>query len=351
MNYNLIQEFVRGCVSIYHAVDFIGVLGTTSVSLLKISVLRMCHKKMGFILESAVNDWSMDHCEKSREIMRRHAVFGTFVSVFQFSSAAASAVLIVIVAPPTLEETPSDNVENGNLNITEYRNVPMGSGCSVVGMPIFLYLTFYVFQLCQLICLCFCSVGIDSIFFAIVMHLCAQFKLLNVDIARLGHHVDQRNNVRENFISNIERHKHLSRLAKLVEDIFHPIILGQLAASGLHITLLGIEILFGLRDGNYSILVYSAVTVSLLLLQLYIYCYAGDYLASQAKGIRDAAYSCSWYNFRPSFAKDIMFVVVRSNRLFHLTAGKMFRMNIQGFTTLLKTIMSFFSVLKLTIVG
>lgn len=108
--------------------------------------------------------------------------------------------------------------------------------------------------------------------------------------------------------------------------------------------------LFGFRDGTFMTVVYSSFAISCLLLQLCMYCFVGDYLTSHAGDLRIAAYSCTWYNFPPSFTKDLIFVIMKSGNAYQLTAGKILRMNMENFTSIVKTMASFFSFMKLMIV-
>lgn len=227
MNYNLIQEIASGCISISEAVDFIGRLATNTVCMLKISVIRLNKRKMYSILASAVNDWSVIRDKQSRKIMLKHAYRGRVVCMFQVSVAYFIAGFIILVGLPTFGGT------------TQSRNLPMGTGCFVVNTPYFLYLGLYILQFAQLLCMCSCNFGTDSLFFGIAMHLCAQFKLLQNDIAKLKIDAGSERKSKQHFVTLIQRHNHLICLLNFVEDVFHLIILGQLAASGLHITLLG----------------------------------------------------------------------------------------------------------------
>lgn len=113
----------------------------------------------------------------------------------------------------------------------------------------------------------------------------------------------------------------------------------------------GIQMLFALRDHYYATLLFTPSSIILLLLQLCMYSFVGDCLSSQVEEVRNASFNCSWYNFSPSFAKDVLFVIMKSNDPFYLTAGKVFRMNFEGFTRIIRTMASFFSFMKITIIG
>lgn len=83
--------------------------------------------------------------------------------------------------------------------------------------------------------------------------------------------------------------------------------------------------------------------------ELYIYCYIGDKLSSQIDKLCFAVYDCCWYNFPINALKDIIFVMMKNNRGFSLTAGKIYIMNLENFKNIVKTMGSFFSVMRLMV--
>lgn len=240
MAYNLIHEFASGCVQIANATDFLALLAADLSCMLKTCVIRLHWKDMYRIVDSAVKDWSIDRAKLSCEIMYKYAYRARLISVIPLSMALLSLVPMILYAPPTPATTVHGGSDVNNTSISEMKNLPMGTGCSVVHWPNYLYLTFYIYQCIQLVCMCFCNLGCDAVFFGLSMHLCAQFKLLCIDIAELGQH-HAKSGIGMDIRASIERHNHLLRLLNLVEDIFNVIIFGLLAATGSHIILLGME--------------------------------------------------------------------------------------------------------------
>lgn len=238
MSYNIILEFINGCIAISDGVDFIALLATNSFCLLKTSVIRIHREELSSIVESAIKDWSIVRDEKSRDLMREYAYRGRLISIFPLSIGLLSIVPLILYSLPNFEETTDAGPEGSNVTIIEMRNLIMGTGCSVADLPLTLYLAFYIFQCIQLVCMCCCNLGCDAIFFGISIHLCGQFNLLKINVTRLGKN-REKSDIEEDLRAWIERHNHLLRLLNLVEDIFNVIIFGVLAATGSHIILLG----------------------------------------------------------------------------------------------------------------
>lgn len=89
----------------------------------------------------------------------------------------------------------------------------------------------------------------------------------------------------------------------------------------------------------------------MLYIQLFIYNYIGEQLTTQAEKLQVAIYNCSWYNMSSSLiVRDLSFIMMRNNYPFHLTAGKICNMNMASFKNLVKTMFSYFSVIRLMFV-
>ncbi|XP_014483812.1 PREDICTED: odorant receptor 49b-like [Dinoponera quadriceps] len=68
------------------------------------------------------------------------------------------------------------------------------------------------------------------------------------------------------------------------------------------------------------------------------------FLVMTSKLLADAAYSSLWYNMSLSQSKNILFVIMRSQRKLTLTAGRMANLSLETFTTIMKASVSYVSV-------
>ena len=89
--------------------------------------------------------------------------------------------------------------------------------------------------------------------------------------------------------------------------------------------------------------------LSTLMIQLYGYSYVGNYLKCQMDEIGYSSYNCSWYKLPTNVAKDIVIVILNAQKPVHLMAGKCFVVNLESFMRILKTSMSYLSVLRVMI--
>ena len=86
-----------------------------------------------------------------------------------------------------------------------------------------------------------------------------------------------------------------------------------------------------------------------LLIQLFAYSYVGEYLKTQTESVGNSVYFCTWYDMPKNVSKDIIFIIMKSQRPVLLTAGKFFVINMETYMSILKTSMSYLSVLRVMV--
>lgn len=73
----------------------------------------------------------------------------------------------------------------------------------------------------------------------------------------------------------------------------------------------------------------------------------GERLFNQSQKLTIAIYNCPWYQLSTQTKKDMKMIMLRSDNGFHLTAGKFSDMSLMSFKEVVKSMFSFFSVLRL----
>ncbi|XP_018348893.1 PREDICTED: odorant receptor 4-like [Trachymyrmex septentrionalis] len=89
-----------------------------------------------------------------------------------------------------------------------------------------------------------------------------------------------------------------------------------------------------------TIFTYLAVIV-----EVFILCFAGEYLNFKSKSIANAAYESLWYDLLSKQKKIIIFVIMRSQKQVIITAGRITSLSLETFTNILKASASYVSVL------
>ncbi|TGZ32648.1 hypothetical protein DBV15_09075 [Temnothorax longispinosus] len=88
------------------------------------------------------------------------------------------------------------------------------------------------------------------------------------------------------------------------------------------------------------------VFIVALLVQIFLYCFAGQTLEFQSQGLAYAIYKSPWYTFDLIIMKNLPLIILRAANSQKLTAGKFVAINLTTFTNILKASVSYLSVLR-----
>ncbi|XP_011862396.1 PREDICTED: odorant receptor 22c-like isoform X2 [Vollenhovia emeryi] len=130
----------------------------------------------------------------------------------------------------------------------------------------------------------------------------------------------------------IRRHRKIITLSNDIETLFSAIALIQLLWNTLTICFTGFMMILALSSKKGIIILakpfflYFAKTV-----EVFVFCYAGEFLSSKSKSINDAVYESVWYNMEPSDSRILLFIMMRSQKRLTITAGKTFDLTLEGF--------------------
>nr|AXM05158.1 odorant receptor [Campoletis chlorideae] len=340
---SLIAEINTECSSMSGVVEVISLISCSILSILKITILSGLPSMLFEVVTSAVEDWSIVKTPSARNLMKKHAKLGRFVFLFQLGSGYVTIIPMILGPLPFL--APQIDV-NGTNSTAQLRGLPLRTTCIFGDISDFLYAVVFTIQALQLLSTCTANVGIDVYFFGITMHLCGQFRLLGKDLENFDTSVDE-SKQRECLVQIIHRHVKLNRLAQHIEDSFNHIILVQLAANALQMSLMGIQMLLSFKSGNTVMIVNTIIILYVMSLQLFLYSYAGDRLSSEIANLRVSAYFSPWHEMPVKLARDVLFIMMRNDKNFYITGGKIYRINIDNFKNLIKALGSYFSVLRI----
>ncbi|XP_025161838.1 odorant receptor 22c-like [Harpegnathos saltator] len=101
-----------------------------------------------------------------------------------------------------------------------------------------------------------------------------------------------------------------------------------------------------LHSGNNIEVIRYALYVIAQLVHLFVFCWEGQRLIDHSLQIRDKIYNCSWYEIPVKSRKLMLHVITKSLQSNTLSASRIFIFSLQGFTTVLQTSMSYFTVLS-----
>ncbi|XP_026824134.1 odorant receptor 13a isoform X3 [Ooceraea biroi] len=213
-----------------------------------------------------------------------------------------------------------------------------------------------------------CLVGmVNAILVSLILHVSGQIDIMRQDLIKISNNYNPSTslNVIKRFI---DRHQKTIILSEHIENLFTYIALMQLLWNTLVICCTGFVIIIvsnirrlscdfdekyfftvlqtiGTNEGATasikSVSFYIAIT-----LEVFILCFAGEFLSAKSKSISDAVYESLWYDMPPTDSRILLFIIIRSQKRLTITAGKVVDLTLEGFTSIMKASASYVSVLN-----
>ncbi|XP_011862409.1 PREDICTED: odorant receptor 82a-like isoform X1 [Vollenhovia emeryi] len=144
----------------------------------------------------------------------------------------------------------------------------------------------------------------------------------------------------------IQRHRRIITLSDDIENLFSSISLMQLLWNTLTICFTGFMIMLALSSKKGIIILAKAFILYFVkTVEVFVFCYAGEFLSAKSKSISDAVYESLWYNMVPADSRILLFIMMRSQKRLTITAGKLFDLTLEGFMSVMKASASYMSVL------
>ncbi|XP_018397705.1 PREDICTED: odorant receptor 22c-like [Cyphomyrmex costatus] len=316
------------------------------VSLSKLLVIRFTWKHTYILVTSIIDDWSMSRDIQQREVMMRYTHVGRVVSLTILYLGYASGFSFLFMAVPFDNLIPWLNVSKTNDNDTMVTTYFLATYCVFGSLSTITYTCVLLLQAAQIFVNATSHCGNDGFFFGLAMHLCGQFEVLQMDFAGIE---VEKDNCKKKIRMLIVRHSHLIRLADSFEYAFNIAILTQVSMSVLLLCVEGMQLIISLKLNDNIAAIKHVVLILTMLVQLYLYCYAGDQLEHVTGGIAYSAYDSPWYDFDVKIMKNLPMVMLRGKLPHQTTAGKFLRMNLFSFKEILKATGSYLSVLRVMI--
>ncbi|XP_076629848.1 odorant receptor 85b-like [Colletes latitarsis] len=299
---------------------------------------------------SAVRDYKEFCGVEKRAIMRQHAYMSRVACVGVMGFSFTAVTLMSITQALTKDNTTVNqrNKFDNNTTQKEPMNYPFPSELTmeILHIPENSYPLIFITENIMLLVMSAGNLGSDSLFFGIAFHLCGQAGILKMEFNRF---IDESENMIRHFHELASRHYHLLKLFKDLNDTMSTILLIQLLTSYFLICITGFQFILSLNVHNIVMVMKTFIVMSIVMSQLFAYSYVAEYLKNTMEEIGYAAYCSSWYNIPSYLSRDIVFVLRKSQDPMQLRAQHFFVVNMETYMSIVKTSMSYLSVLRVMI--
>ncbi|EFN89560.1 Putative odorant receptor 13a [Harpegnathos saltator] len=332
------------CTGAYAQLDALTLFTCGILAVLKITWFRIYADNLTCNYSSAMSDYRAIDSEEKRAIMRKHAFLGRIICIIALLISYVDSVIFIVghSATSTREFRLNSSIEG----LRSGYAIP--STCTLAHFYISknVFIAIFMLESILLVTMCLGNHGSDSLFLQITLHICGQLKILKAEFINFEIEGPK---VCERFNALIQRHDHLIKMSRKLAESISFVLLVQLFISSVLICVLGFQFIIALKTSDFGMMSKSVLVLSAFLAQLTLYSMVGDYLKSQMEEVAQSAYQNTWYDLPAKATKNVTFILMWSQLPMKLQAGNFIVMDLPTYMSILKTSMSYLSVLRVMI--
>ncbi|CAL7936651.1 unnamed protein product [Xylocopa violacea] len=301
------------------------------------------HNDIRNFLRQIETDWRTVTEVKHQEVMLKYAKLGRYVSAFCTIFMQGGFLAFNVVVALTTEEIQVGNETKMVHRVPfpvykKFLNVEETS----TNILVFFVETFAIFVANS------CTTGAYSLSAVLAAHACGQLGVIKI---RLNEYVDasRRQNKRNVFgaIGLIVEH-HLRTLSFIacIEKLMNRIYFFEFFRCMIALCITGFLFLMDLANHDIKNMLTLATCGTALSFNIFIMCYISELLTEQCKEVGDIIYATNWYDLPDKMILDLVLIIVRSNLMVEITAGKIVHLSIRVFGNALKTIFAYINIMR-----
>ncbi|XP_011148049.3 odorant receptor 4 isoform X2 [Harpegnathos saltator] len=209
-----------------------------------------------------------------------------------------------------------------------------------------IYVTITVVQFVHLMFVGWGITVVNTLLVTLILHIGGQIDILRDWLTRAFSRNESEPSDKITSRLLITKHQQIILLSENIENLYTYIAFMILFSDTLIICCLGFVIATSVGEPNAAaILVKSFMFYVTMNLDVFIYCYAGEYLSAKSKMIGEAAYDSLWYDVAAKDSQIVLFIILRSQKRLTITCGKIMDLSLERFTSVVKASASYMSVL------
>nr|UEN71237.1 olfactory receptor 54 [Gregopimpla kuwanae] len=190
--------------------------------------------------------------------------------------------------------------------------------------------------------------GIIACFiWSLVLNVCGQLSVLSFRIKNMTSDVSKTNNRLESTIREIvQKHREIIWSSSVIDSAFKLALLVELVVCTVIMGLCMYNIIMNFDFAAINEFLAFFMYIFMMLLVMYGYCVAGDFLERESLNVQDSYFECDWYNMPLRCQKLILMCMIRAQIPLHITGGGFYVFKIESFTSIVKTAAAYGSMLR-----
>ncbi|XP_032669885.1 odorant receptor 22c-like [Odontomachus brunneus] len=174
---------------------------------------------------------------------------------------------------------------------------------------------------------------LNALIFTLVLHASGQIDIVSQEFRTISEKIAHCKSAEYAIGMLIERHHKVIAFSENLDKLFSFMALMQVFWNTLVICPLGLLVMSSIHNDTGIALVKAVFAYSAIMLEIFVFCFAGEYLSFKSRSLADAAYESLWYNMSSNESKNILFVIMRSQKQLSITAGGMTNLSLEAFTS------------------
>ncbi|KAL2738913.1 odorant receptor 22c-like [Vespula squamosa] len=186
---------------------------------------------------------------------------------------------------------------------------------------------------------------LNGVIMTMILHTGGQVEIMCQTIEEFMNKTDNEHGSYLNILKKlIVKHDKIILFAGYIEELFTYIALLQFFSNTMAICFSGFVIMtsFDMEEGS-AILAKTVPYYTVVNVEAFILCFAGEYLSSKSMIIGRKAYDTNWYELKPNESRYILFLILRAQKKLTITVGKFLDLSLESFASILKASASYAS--------
>ncbi|XP_019885486.2 odorant receptor 13a-like [Camponotus floridanus] len=316
----------------------------------KIAGMMLSSKHIKSCLKMIKDDWLSLNTDVERAILARHCEYGRSLTTFYvvFMHMTAFFYLLKPIVLTLLEDNTANATKSSISGLSKLPfQVEYGEKLDQYFYPITIHCYLGVFAHV------FSTLAVDTLYYTLVQHVCGMFSIVGYMLEDIEKNSDANFHMKLDKMEDVNYHKafnclrrhlHAIQFAELIESTFTNIFLVSISLNMICGSICGIQVVMNLsnaRDIAAPLAIYIAQ-----LTHLFLQFWQAQFLLDYSIVPYESICKGKWYYTSGRCRKIFLLIMNRTLSPCKLTAGKIVTLSIESFGTVLKTSMSYFTMLR-----
>ncbi|XP_057340751.1 odorant receptor 49b-like [Microplitis mediator] len=195
-------------------------------------------------------------------------------------------------------------------------------------------------------------VAFDSLYANFVNHACSMFVVIGYRLKNVANNkyvwnkrkkVIREDRMHQLMINHIKHHNNILEYCQILKSTYNSCLLCIVMINMLALSITGFQTVMKMNETSEMIR-FGTFSIGQVV-HLFFLSWPGQRLLDHSLSIHQLVYSGEWYNISSKTKKLSIFIMMRSRKPCILSAGKMYTMSCESFSKVIKTSMSYFTLL------